>query len=123
MDRQLKAQERGNAWLKKILVRNGFTPWPQIFHALLGFRINEMERDQNLGTVEICEHTGNSESTARKHYSRVSREDRQRTANRWPSEVSEPTADQRIASEGVRSPTTQCLACQTDAVSHLWTVR
>ena len=40
---------------KKILVRNDVTPWPQPFHALRSFRINEMERDPNLRTVKIRE--------------------------------------------------------------------
>ncbi len=84
---------------KKILLRNGITPWPQPFHALRSFRINEMERDPNLRTVEIREYTGNSEATARKHYSRVSREDRQRAAKRCPNKAS----GRRITSEGVRS--------------------
>ncbi|MDB4807445.1 phage integrase SAM-like domain-containing protein [bacterium] len=78
---------------KKILKRNGITPWPQPFHALRSFRINEMERDPNLRTVEIREYTGNSEATARKHYSRVSREDRQRAAKRLPIKASGPTVD------------------------------
>ena len=78
---------------KKILLRNGIAPWPQPFHALRSFRINEMERDPNLRTVEIREYTGNSEATARKHYSRVSREDRQRAAKRWPNIASGPTVD------------------------------
>jgi hypothetical protein len=34
-----------------------------------------MERDPRLRAVEIREYTGNSEATARKHYSTVTRKD------------------------------------------------
>lgn len=61
--------------VKKILTRNGIAPWPQPFHVLRRFRINEMERDPRLRAVEIREYTGNSEATARKHYSTVTRKD------------------------------------------------
>ncbi len=85
---------------KKILKRNGITPWPQPFHTLRSFRINEMERDPNLRTVEIREYTGNSEATARKHYSRVTREDRQRAATAWPEKSSGRTGDDGSRQKG-----------------------
>lgn len=84
---------------EKILTRNGITPWPQPFHALRRFRINEMERDPRLRAVEIREYTGNSEATARKHDTTVTREDRQQAATDWP----EQSSGRRIASEGIRS--------------------
>jgi integrase len=65
---------------KKILRRNKITPWPQPFHGIRRFRINEMERDTNLRTVEVREWTGNSEATAQGFYSSVTREDRVRAS-------------------------------------------
>jgi len=85
---------------KKILMRNGITPWPQPFHALRSFRINEMERAPNLRPVEIREYTGNSEATARKHYSRATREDRQRAATLWPEKSSGRTVDDGSRQKG-----------------------
>ena len=52
-----------------------------------------MERDPRLRAVEIREYTGNSEATARKHYSTVTREDRQQAATDWPEQSSGPTVD------------------------------
>lgn len=65
---------------KKILERNGLTPWPQPFHAIRRYRINEMERDSNLRTVDIREWTGHCEATAQGHYSETGKEDRQKAA-------------------------------------------
>ena len=58
-----------------------------------------MERDPRLRAVEIREYTGNSEATARKHDTTVTREDRQQAATDWP----EQSSGRRIASEGIRS--------------------
>ncbi len=65
---------------KKILERNGMTPWPQPFHAIRRYRINEMERDSSLRTVDIREWTGHCEATAQGHYSETGKEDRQKAA-------------------------------------------
>ena len=65
---------------KKILKRNSIKVWPQPFRAIRKFRINELERDPAFRTTEIWEWTGNNEATAQKHYSKATREDRQRAA-------------------------------------------
>ena len=62
---------------RRIIKRNGLSDYPQPFHAIRKFRINEMER-AGYRTVEIREWTGNSEATAQKHYSKAPKQDRQR---------------------------------------------
>jgi len=75
---------RGGRWttnlgatFRRIIKRNGIPDYPQPFHAIRKFRINEMER-AGYRSAEIREWTGNSEDTAQKHYSKATKQDRQR---------------------------------------------
>jgi integrase len=52
----------------QILRRNQLPHWPQIFHAIRQFRINELEQSQHR-PVAIREWTGNIEATAQQFYS------------------------------------------------------
>ena len=65
---------------KDILARNSIPTWPCPFHAIREFRINELERS-NIRSVEIREWTGNSEATAKIHYSNETGSDRKRAAS------------------------------------------
>ncbi len=66
---------------KDILKRNEIAPWPSPFHAIREFRINELERCPELRIVEVREWTGNSEATAKIHYSNETSFDRKRAAS------------------------------------------
>lgn len=66
------AKYRGNnlrTQFRRIIVRAGITPWAKPFHNMRGTRQTELE-DQFPSHV-VCAWIGNSESTARRHYLRV----------------------------------------------------
>ena len=77
--REGRYETNAQTTFKKIIERAGLEVWPQPFHAIRGFRRNELERSDYRAT-DIDAWLGHDARTAARHYSRSSQKDRQRAA-------------------------------------------